>query len=68
MRRYTTFSDHDVFEGLAHGLPEVEVEETTQPNPIKPPVADSPAVLAIVSSVPENVSAALIVTPATFEE
>ena len=29
----------------------------TQPNPIKHPVADSPAVLAIVPSVLENVSA-----------
>ena len=56
MRRYTTFSDHDVFEGLAHRLPEAEVEETTQPNPIKPSVADSPTVLAIVLSTGEHVS------------
>ena len=66
--RYTTFSDHDVFEGPAHKLPEAEVEETTQPNPIEPPVADSPAVLATAPSEPENVSAALIATPATSEE
>ena len=63
MRRYTTFSNYDVFEGLVHGLPEVEVEETPQPNPTEPPVADSPTVLAIVLSVPENVSATLIATP-----
>ena len=25
MKRYTTFSDHDIFEGLMHGLPGVEV-------------------------------------------
>ena len=68
MRRYMAFSDHDVFEGLPHGLPEAEVEETTQTNPIKPLVGDSPAVLAIAPSVPENVSAALIATPATSEE
>ena len=68
MRRYTAFSDHDVFEGLAHRLPEVEVEETTQPNPTETLVADSPVVLAIVPSVPENMSAALIATPATSEE
>ena len=68
MRRYTTFSDHDGFEGLAPGLPEAEVEETTQPNPIEPVVADSPAVLVIVPSVLENISAALIATPATSKE
>ena len=68
MRRYTIFCDCNVFEGLAHGLPEAEVEEVTQPNPIKPPVADSPTVLAIVPSVPENVSATLIATPAISEE
>ena len=62
------FSDHDVFEGLAHGLLEAEVKETTQPNPIKPPVADSPAVLAVAPSVLENVSATPIATPATSEE
>ena len=68
MRRYTTFHDHDVFEGLVHRLPEAEVEETTQPNSIKPPEADSPAVLAIVPSVLEKVSATLMATPATSEE
>ena len=51
-----------------HGLPEAEVEETTQPNPIEPPVADSPTVLAVVPSIPENMSATLIATPATSEE
>ena len=45
-----------------HGLPEAEIEETTQPNPIKPPVADNSAVLAVVPYVPENVSATLIAT------
>ena len=68
MRRYTTFSDCDVFEGLAHRLPEVEVEETTQPNPIKPPAVDSSTVLAVVLSVLENVSATPIATPATSED
>ena len=32
------------FEGLMHGLPGVEVKETTQPNPTKPPLVDDPAV------------------------
>ena len=68
MRRYTTFHNCNVFEGLAHRLPEVEIEETTQPNPIKPPVADSSTVLAIALSVPENVSATPIATTATSEE
>ena len=36
--------------------------------PIKPPAADSSAVLAIVLSVLENMSAALNATPATSEE
>ena len=68
MRRYTTICDCNVFGGLAHGLPEVEIEETTQPNPIEPPAADSSSVLAIVSSLLENISATLIATPATSEE
>ena len=67
MRRYIVFSDHDVFEALAHGLPEVEVEETTQPNPIEPLPADDPAVLTIAPSRSEK-SATLITTPATSEE
>ena len=50
------------------GLPEVEVEVTTKPNPIEPLAVDSPAVLAIVPSVPENMLAALIANPATSEE
>ena len=54
MRRYTTFHDCNVFEGLAHRLPEAEIEETTQPNPIEPPVADSSTVLAVAPSLPEN--------------
>ena len=68
MSRYMTFSDHDVFEGLAHGLPKAEVEETTQPNPTKPLPADDPAVLTITPSGLENMSAALITTPATSKE
>ena len=68
MKRYTTFSDHDVFEGLMYGLPGVEVEEANQPNPIKPPLADDPAVLTIAPSGLENMSAVLITTPATSEE
>ena len=68
MRRYTTFHDCNVFEGLVHGLPEAEVEETTQPDPIEPSVADSPTVLAIVVCVLENVSGTLIATPATSKE
>ena len=46
----------------------MEIEETTQTNLFKPPAADSPAVLALALSVPENVSAAPIATPATSEE
>ena len=68
MKRYMTFSDSDVFEGITHGLPGVEVEETTQPNPTKPPLVDDPAVLTITPSGSENVSAALITTTATSEE
>ena len=34
MRRYTTFCECNVFEGLVHRLPEAELEETTQPNPL----------------------------------
>ena len=68
MRRYTTFYDCNVSEGLAHRLPEAEIEETTQPNPIKPPVAHSSADLAVAPSVPENMSVAPIATPATSEE
>ena len=68
MKRYMTFSDHDVFEGLAHGLPGAEVKEATQPNPIEPPLADGPAILTIAPSVSKNMSAALITTPATSEE
>ena len=33
MKRYMTFSDHDVFEGLMHELPGVEVEEATNLTP-----------------------------------
>ena len=68
MKRYMTFSDRDVFEGLMHGLPGAEVEENTQPNPTKPLPADDPAVLNITPSGLENMSAALITTPATSEE
>ena len=63
-----TFSDHDVFEGLVHVLHEAEVEETTQPNPTKPPPADDPAVFNIAPSQSEKASAALITTPTTSEE
>ena len=63
-----TFSDHDVFEGLVHGLPDAEVEEATQPNPIEPPVVDSPTVLAIALSALENVSVTPITTPAVAKE
>ena len=52
MRRYMTFSDRDIFEGLTHRLPEAEVKEATQHNPVKPLVVDSPTVLAIALSVP----------------
>ena len=68
MKRYMTFIDHDVFEGLGHGLPGAEVEEATQPNPIKPLPSDGLAVLTIAPSVLENMSTALITTPATSEE
>ena len=46
----------------------MEVEETTQPNPIEPLAADSPAVLAIALSVLGNVSSPPIATPATSKE
>ena len=68
MQRYMTFSDHDVFEGLAHGLPRAEVEEATQPNPIEPLLADNPAVLTIAPSTLEDMSATLNTTPAILEE
>ena len=67
MKRYTTFSDCDVFEGLMHGLPGAEVKETTQPNPAKPLLADDPTLLTIAPSGSEK-SATLITTPATSEE
>ena len=34
MKLYMTFSDHDVFEGLTHEIPEAEVEGTIQANSI----------------------------------
>ena len=64
MKRYTTFSDCDIFEGLMHGLPGVEVEKATQPNPIDPSPMDGPAALMVTPSVSENISAILITTPA----
>ena len=67
MKRYTTFSDRDVFDGLTYGLPGAEVEETTQPNPNEPPLVDDPAVSTIAPSGLENMSATLITTLATSE-
>ena len=68
MKRYTTFSDWDIFEGLMHELPGAEVEEATQPDPIEPLLVDGPAALTVTPSVSENVSAALITTPAKSKE
>ena len=68
MKRYTTFSDHDVFEGLVHGLAGAEVEEATQPNPIKPLTADDPAVFTVAPPTMVDMSAALSTTPAMLEE
>ena len=68
LKRYMTFSDCDVFEGLMHGLPGAEVEEATQPNPIKPQPVDDQAALMVAPSVSENVSEALITTHAISKE
>ena len=43
-------------------------QRALEPNPIEPPAADSPAVLAVAPSVLENMSAAPIATPATSKE
>ena len=66
MKKYMTFSYHDVFEGLMHSLPGAEVKEATQPYPIKPSPADGPAALMVAVS--ENMSATLIITPAISKE
>ena len=42
MRRYTTFHDHSVFEGLACGLPAAEVKEAPKPNPHQAPTSRRP--------------------------
>ena len=68
MKRNTTFSDCDIFEGLMHEVPGVEVEEATQPDPIEPLLADGPAALTVVPSVSKNMSATLITTPAKSKE
>ena len=68
MRRYMTFSDYDVFEGLMHGLPGAEVEEATHPDPVKHLLADGPAALMVAPSVSENMSATLITTPAISKD
>ena len=68
MKRYMTFSDYDVFEGLMHRLPGVEIKEATQPNPIEPSPVDAPAALMVAPSVSENASATLITTPAISKE
>ena len=68
MKRYTTLSDHVIFEGLMHELHGVEVEEATQPDSIKPLLVDDPAAVTVAPSVSENMSAALITTPAKSEE
>ena len=64
MRRYITFHDHDVLEGLVHGLPEVEVEEATKPNPIKPPPMDGPTVSTFIPVTSESMSTTLSTSPA----
>ena len=60
MKPYMTFSDCEVFEGLMHEIPEVEVEGAMQPNPIEPPLADGMAALTIAPLEPEDGSAAPI--------
>ena len=67
MKRYTAFSDCDIFEGLTHELPGVEVEEATQSEPIKPPLVDGPAALIVAPSVSKKELAALITTPARLK-
>ena len=68
MKRYTTFSDCDIFEGLTLELPGVEVEEATQTDPIKSLPADGPAALMVTPSVSKNLSAALTTTTAKSKE
>ena len=68
MRRYTTFRDHNVFEGLAHRLPEVEVEEATKANPIKPLIAEGPIVSTTVPLTSESAPITLGTSPAISEE
>ena len=46
----------------------MEVEEATQPNPIKPLPVDGLEALMVAPSVSDNVSAALITTPAISKE
>ena len=60
MKLYTTFSDHDVFEGLTGKIPEVEVKGAVQPISIEPLPVDNPATLTIAPSAPEDGLAALI--------
>ena len=68
MRRYTTFHDHNVFEGLAHWLPEVEVEEAPKPNHVEPLPAEGPTVSTAILVTSESTSVALSTSLAMSEE
>ena len=68
MRRYTTFPDHDVFDGLAHWLPEAEVEEGPKPNPIKPLLEEGPIVSTTIPVTSDSMSIALSTSLAMSEE
>ena len=68
MRRYTTFHDHNVFEGEAHGLPEVEVKEAPNPYPIEPLPAGGLTVSITIPVTLGSTSATLSTSPAMSEE
>ena len=68
MRRYTTFHDHDVFEGLAHRLPAAEIKEAPKPNPIEPLLAEGPTVPTAILVTSESMSITLSTSQAMLEE
>ena len=68
MRRYTTFHDCDVFEGLVHRLPAVEVKEAPKPNPVKPPLAEGPTIPTAIPVTLESTSVILSTSQVMLEE
>ena len=68
MRRYTTFCDHNVFEGLVHGFPEAVVEEATKPNPVEPLLTEGPTVSTAIPVTSESMPIALSTSPSMLEE